>query len=68
MAAIKAYEGANRSLHRSEHAALADIISDAGSGTISSLLRTEDPTYQEDLQEALMRAAEIIQKKRKANR
>jgi len=61
---ITAYEGSWGNLHRHEHDALAEIICESR-GTLAALLGTSDHKYQERLQDAIIRAAEIITKLRK---
>lgn len=68
MQSVQAYPGAGGTLHRNEADAIADIIDDCGRGTVSALLRTQDPNYQPRLQEAILRAAEIVQALRKQKR
>lgn len=64
MQSTTAYEGAYGHLHRSKGAAIAEIIEDAGRGTMAALLDTKDPNYQKRLQDAILNAAEIIKKLR----
>jgi hypothetical protein len=68
MGTVKAYEGISGNLHRCEGDALAEIIEAAGRGTLGALLNSSNPDYQPDLQDALLRAAEKIQRLRKKHK
>lgn len=69
MSRIQAFEGAGCKLHRYEEDAVVDIIFAAGQGTVRAVLTTNDQTYQPELRDAILRAAEILKKpKRKKAR
>lgn len=65
MEKITAYEGAHGQLHRNEADAIAQIIGDAGQGTINALLKTDDASYQSDVRKAILRAAEMLSKSKR---
>lgn len=68
MKAVEAFEGAHGNLHRDENSALADIIGDAGRGNVFALLSTENPSLHRPLQDAIVRAAEIVLKLQRKSR